>query len=85
MGEKAGALCVGGIVRHVAHGEEMWTDFIASGEKVDDLDHYAESFRMGPDDTVAGLLDDFAAAARRTDEGRGARRHPARDPRRSMS
>lgn len=64
----ASALCVGGIVRHVAHGEEMWTDFIVSGEKVDDLDRYAESFRMGPDDTVAGLLDHYAATARRTDE-----------------
>ncbi|QJY50351.1 DinB family protein [Pseudonocardia broussonetiae] len=64
----ASALCLGGIVRHVAYAEEMWIDFVVSGEKVDDLDRYAESFRVGPGDTVAGLLEHYAATARRTDE-----------------
>ena len=64
----ASALCLGGILKHVTYGETIWVDFIVEGEKVDDLDRYAASFRMEPDDTVAGLLDAYAAAAKRTEE-----------------
>ena len=64
----ASALCLGGILKHVTYGETIWVDFIVEGEKVDDLDRYAASFRVEPDDTVAGLLDAYAAAAKRTEE-----------------
>lgn len=62
------ALCLGGIVKHVTYAERMWTDFLVSGEKVDDMDRYAASFEMEPGETVAGLLEHYAAAARRTAE-----------------
>ena len=64
----ASALCLGGILKHVTYGETIWVDFIVEGEKVDDLDRYAASFRMEPGETVAGLLDEYAAAAKRTEE-----------------
>jgi uncharacterized damage-inducible protein DinB len=64
----ASALCLGGILKHVTYGETIWVDFIVEGEKVDDLDRYAASFRMEPGETVAGLLDAYAAAAKRTEE-----------------
>ncbi len=64
----ASALCLGGILKHVAYGETIWIDFVVEGEKVDDLDRYAASFRMEPGDTVASLLDGYAAAAKRTEE-----------------
>ncbi len=64
----ASALCLGGILKHVTYGETIWVDFIVEGEKVDDLDRYAASFHMEPGDTVASLLDGYAAAAKRTEE-----------------
>lgn len=62
------ALCLGGLLKHVTYGETIWIDFVVDGEKVDDLDRYATSFRMEPGETVTGLLDDYAAAAKRTEE-----------------
>jgi uncharacterized damage-inducible protein DinB len=62
------ALCLGGIVKHVTYAEEVWIDFVVDGEKVDDLERYAASFVVEPGDTVARLLDRYAAVARRTDE-----------------
>ena len=62
------ALCLGGIVKHVSHAEEMWVDFVVDGVKVDDLERYGASFVVEPGETVAGLLDRYAAVARRTEE-----------------
>jgi uncharacterized damage-inducible protein DinB len=64
----ASALCLGGILKHVTYGETIWIDFVVEGTKVDDLDRYAASFRMAPGETVTSLLDDYAAAAKRTEE-----------------
>jgi uncharacterized damage-inducible protein DinB len=61
-------LCLAGIVKHVSYAEEMWTDFLVTGEKVDDMDRYAASFLLDPGETTAGLLDRYAAVARRTGE-----------------
>jgi uncharacterized damage-inducible protein DinB len=64
----ASALCLGGVLKHVTYGERLWVDFIVEGTKEDDLDRYAASFRLEPGETVAGLLDEYAATAERTDE-----------------
>ena len=61
------ALCLAGIVKHVTYAEEMWVDFLVDGVKVDDLERYAASFVVEPGETVAGLLDRYAAVARRTE------------------
>jgi uncharacterized damage-inducible protein DinB len=68
-------LCLGGIIKHVTMVEKGWARFIVDGpstmEPSDDEDQYQEhldSFRMLPDDTLSGLLDEYAAVARQTDE-----------------
>lgn len=63
----ASTLCLAGVIKHVTYGERMWLDFVVEGTKVDDMERYAASFRMEPGETLAGLLDDYEAVARRTE------------------
>ena len=73
----ASELCLGGLIKHVAAGESGWMDFILDGPstKADfasmteaDWARRAESFRLMPGETLAGVLADYADVARRTDE-----------------
>src|SRR5215472_18626913 len=68
-------LCLGGIIKHVTAVERRWGTFITGGApamgKWDDpaqMQAYVDGFRMLPGETLAGLLDDYADAARATDE-----------------
>ena len=67
-------LCLGGLVKHVTKVERDWAAFIVHGAegseagKQSDIEAHLASFRMGEDDTLAGLLEDYAAAASATDE-----------------
>jgi len=68
-------LCLGGLIKHVAAVERQWARFIVAGPgpKMDWQDEavaqeYVNGFRMLPGETLAGLLDDYADAARATDE-----------------
>jgi hypothetical protein len=66
-------LCLGGLLKHVTRMETRWTDFIVEGPEAMVMDEasYAEhaaSFVMRPGETLAALLEDYDAAARRTDE-----------------
>jgi hypothetical protein len=67
------ALCLGGLIKHVALVEERWGDFIergpaamASTDKAS-MQAHTDSFRMLPGETLAGLLDRYDEVARRTD------------------
>lgn len=71
------ALCLGGIIKHVSAVERNWARFIVEGPTAtgsaswDDpaaVQEYLDGFRMLPGETLAGLLDDYEAAARQTDE-----------------
>jgi hypothetical protein len=71
----ASELCLGGIVKHVTAVERGWARFIVEGPvamgKWDDagpMQAWLDGFRMLPGETLAGLLDDYAAVARQTDE-----------------
>ncbi|MEV6982552.1 DinB family protein [Sphaerisporangium sp. NPDC051017] len=73
----ASELCLGGLVKHVAAVERGWADFILEGPSAmadfsamteEDFARWADEFRMLPGETLAGVLDDYAEAARRTDE-----------------
>jgi len=65
-------LCIGGIIKHVAITEGHWDDFIEHGTSafrpVDDrsADVQASTFTMGEGETLAVLLDRYAAVAQRT-------------------
>src|SRR5689334_3895549 len=70
----ASELCVGGLIKHVAAVERQWARFIVEGPSAvavnDDpaaFQSYADGFRMLPGETLAGLLDEYEAAARETD------------------
>jgi uncharacterized damage-inducible protein DinB len=61
-------LTVGGLVKHVTLVERRWMDYILERElAADGEDAYADAFTLGPDQTIAGALDDYAAAAAETD------------------
>ena len=68
------ALCVGGLIKHVAHTESGWADFIVLGPSAlafsgeSDYEEHASSFRMEPGETLASILERYDAVARRTDE-----------------
>ncbi|TDT32236.1 uncharacterized protein DUF664 [Streptomyces sp. BK208] len=73
----ASELCLGGLVKHVTAVERGWADFIVEGPSAmgdftamteADWARRADEFRMLPGDTLAGVLADYAEAARRTDE-----------------
>jgi uncharacterized damage-inducible protein DinB len=69
----ASELCLGGIIKHLARMERRWARFLSEGpaameqNESSQADH-AASFRMEEGDTLAGLLADYAEAARQTRE-----------------
>ncbi|MFI7615791.1 DinB family protein [Nonomuraea terrae] len=73
----ASELCLGGLVKHVTEVERNWVDFILEGPSgmpdftemtEDDWARRADGFRLLPEETLAGVLDEYAEVARRTDE-----------------
>jgi len=73
----ASELCLGGLIKHVAAIEQGWADFIVNGPSAmgdfssmtaEDFAKRADEFRLLPDETLAGVLADYAEVARRTDE-----------------
>jgi len=70
-------LCLGGLIKHVTAGERSWTAFIVEGPSAmpdftamteADFAARADQFRLLPDETLAGVLAEYAAVAARTDE-----------------
>ncbi|MGW7282003.1 DinB family protein [Streptomyces sp. NPDC054844] len=74
----ASELCLGGLIKHVSSVERSWADFIVDGPSAmggdfttmteADRAQRADEFRMLPGETLAGVLADYAEAARRTDD-----------------
>ncbi|MFF3937226.1 DinB family protein [Streptomyces phaeofaciens] len=73
----ASALCLGGLIKHVASVERNWAAFIVEGPSaMGDFDAMTEAdfaaradeFRMLPGETLAGVLKEYAAVAEHTDE-----------------
>lgn len=69
----ASALCLGGIIKHVAQVEETWCRFMVEGTATFSFDEafFAErerAFHMRDGETLAGVLDAYEAIARRTEE-----------------
>jgi uncharacterized damage-inducible protein DinB len=70
----ASELCLGGLIKHVALVEQQWISFILDGPAAmgnwdaASVAHWTDAFRMLAGDTLAGLLDEYEQAARRTDE-----------------
>jgi uncharacterized damage-inducible protein DinB len=74
-------LSVGGLIKHVAATEQSWAAFMTGGRmgpSDDDIDWsdpdpavvqaYEQGFELLPGETLAGVLDQYAAVASATDE-----------------
>ena len=66
-------LCLGGLIKHVAFTEKGWASFILDGASAmepseDSYTEHANSFRMLPGETLAGILAEYERVAARTDE-----------------
>jgi hypothetical protein len=71
----ASELTLGGLVKHVAHTEATWAQFVVEGPGVmadpddpEQMAKWAEEFRMGPDETLEGILAHYEEVAGRTDD-----------------
>ncbi|MFC9285710.1 DinB family protein [Streptomyces sp. NPDC057052] len=73
----ASELCLGGLIKHVTSVERAWVSFIVDGPSAmgdfedmteEDFARRADEFRMLPGETLAGVLQEYAEVARRTDE-----------------
>jgi Protein of unknown function (DUF664) len=70
----ASALCLGGLVKHVALTERQWVSFIVDGPAAMSTpdDHtvadWARGFRLAEGETLAGVLETYEQVAARTDE-----------------
>jgi len=67
----AGTLSIGGLVKHLAQVERSWMDTVLQRRRPpmeQAVETYMDGFRLGPDETLAGALDDYEASARETDE-----------------
>ncbi len=67
------ALCLGGVIKHVAFTEEGWANFIEEGPSAVAMDEgaiaaHTDSFRMLAGETLPGLLDRYVKVAQRTDD-----------------
>ncbi len=70
-------LCLGGLIKHVSDVERTWARFIVDGPSAmgdfsemteADFAKRADSFRMLPGETLAGVLAEYEQTARQTDE-----------------
>jgi hypothetical protein len=73
----ASELTLGGLIKHVMAVERNWADFIVRGPSTGpdftalteaEYQTWANGFRLLPDETLAGVLAEYAETARHTDE-----------------
>jgi hypothetical protein len=60
------SLSVGGLIKHMAAGERSWMD-TAQLRPGGSIDEYESIFVLGPDETLAGVIDDYRKAGADTD------------------
>jgi hypothetical protein len=68
----ASELCLGGLIKHVAHTESAWADFAERGTAAFGAQNWspeawAAEWRIEPGETLAGLLAEYEDVAARTD------------------
>lgn len=64
------ALTLAGLIKHVAGTEAAWVRFIEGGPDAmaNDPEAWEREWRLEPGQTLASVLEDYAAVARHTDE-----------------
>jgi uncharacterized damage-inducible protein DinB len=66
MAPTASPLTVGGLLKHVISMEEGWIDLVLQRSRGREAD-YEDNFRMGPAETLAGLLARYDEVAKETE------------------
>jgi uncharacterized damage-inducible protein DinB len=61
------SLTIGGLIKHVAAVERSWTDMVLERRSATAQEDYEQNFRLGPDETLASALDNYAEAAKETE------------------
>ncbi|NYJ35518.1 DinB family protein [Nocardiopsis aegyptia] len=67
------ALCLGGVVKHVARGEKHWVRFILEGDPGTDYESpetyavHEDSFRLLEGETLQGVLEEYERVAASTE------------------
>lgn len=69
----ASRLSLGGIIKHVASVEAQWADFAINGPSAFSFGEtteaeWAAGFELGPDESLASVLDTYASVAAATDQ-----------------
>jgi uncharacterized damage-inducible protein DinB len=59
-------LSIGGLIKHVASTERGWIDTVRQRSN-SSTDDYLANFQLGPDETLAGVLQDYDEAAQETE------------------
>jgi len=64
------ALCLSGLIKHVAGVERNWMRFVVrgAGAMTDDQGEWLDGFHLGEGETLAGALEEYDEVARRTAE-----------------
>lgn len=60
-------LSIGGLIKHVSIVERGWMAIVEQRDRKWSVEDHHAGFRFGPDETLAGLLDDYEQAAKETD------------------
>ena len=69
MASSVSSLSVAGLLKHLALVEDNWSNTILQQARPPDAeDSYDRAFTLDPDETLAGALEAYEEAARRTDE-----------------
>jgi uncharacterized damage-inducible protein DinB len=63
----ASTLSLGGLVKHVAFTERGWIDTVLQREGQRSADGYVAAFILGPEESLAGVLDLYSEVARETE------------------
>ena len=71
----ASELTLGGLIKHVSHQERNWVRFIVEGTQAmatptdaAGFQKWADEFKLLPEETLDGVLAEYAEIARRTDD-----------------
>ena len=63
----ASSLTIGGLIKHLTQTERNWIDIVTQTPRTGGVEDYLEGFRFGPGDTLAGVLNEYDAAAAETE------------------
>jgi uncharacterized damage-inducible protein DinB len=62
------SLSIGGLIKHLIAVERNWMGTVLQQERQSSPDDYLANFRLGPDETLAGVLATYAEVALETDD-----------------